>query len=724
MNFKKTILASAAALLTLGASAQEYFQRLSMEGVEILGAITYGKVDQYTTMTQGYYLFPFDSKFAPNKTQPEFVSYVAGGCCYHDGVIYSNEFDDSGSVHLQKPVWRRYDAKTWKLLDEHTLTDNCTATTTALAYDPTTDKIFGINYTYVESYIVSIDPATGEMTRLGQLDITKRWRAIGCNKAGNVYVIYMDPETDVWTLGKVRKSDGKVAKVKDITVTNLLEGDSYINSGLKQAMFYNTATDKFYWMYDGSSMYLYDEYTAIMEVDPLTATATQVAYTEDNFLISGAFFLEPDVAAPAICENFAFTPETEGAVNGTMTLTAPTTAYDGTALTGNVTVTVKDGDNVILQKTVAPGTKLSEATTLTDGTHNLSITASNEAGDGPTIKRSFWVGYDVPVACSNITLTNEGLKTTLTWDAPTIGKNGMPINKDNLTYTVIRYPYEVTVAEGLKVCKFEETHPEDMTRYVYLVTAYDGTRKGTSKYSNNLIVGTPLDVPYGGPFTGPADMLNYYTIRDGNGDSYQWKYDSSTNRALYEFNSSDTSIGADDWLIAPAVNYKKDHTYVLTFSAYSSMPDYPEALEVTLGDKPTIAAQTEQLLDMPSLAGYDEENPDNCVYSTEFTVPSDGTWHYAFHAYSPAFHANLYLYDISVRDKASTGIVSVFSGNSALTVGDGELSIVNGDGQTVSVFDVNGRQVCATAAATATVQLPQGIYLVRLGSKTHKVVVK
>lgn len=725
MNFKKVFIASAVALSALTANAQAYFERLAMEGVEILGAITYGKVDQYTTMTQGFYSFPFDSKFAPVKTQPEYTAYVAGGCCYHDGIIYSNEFDDSGSVHKQKPVWRRYDAKTWELLDEHTLTDNCTATTNALAYDATTDKIFGINYTYDESYIVSIDPATGEMTRLGQLDIYYRWRAIGCNNAGTLYIIYMNPETDVWSLGKVRKSDGKVAKVRDITVTNLLEGDSYINSGLKQAMFYNTATDKFYWMYDGSSMYLYDEYTAIMEVDPVTATATQVAYTEDNFLISGAFFVEPRLKAPGIIENFAFTTDAEGETIGKMSFNAPTTAYDGSALSGTLKIVVSEYGDVLLETTAQPGELVeSSELDLANDNHTVSITVSNEVGDGPTVKRTFYAGYDIPVACGNITLTNEGLTTYLTWDAPTTGQNGMPINKKNLTYKVVRYPYEVTVAENQKECSFTETHPEDMTRYVYMVTPYDGTRKGPSKYSNNLIVGTPLDVPYGGPFTGPADMLNYYTIRDGNGDLYQWKYDSSTNRALYEFNASDTSVGADDWLIAPAVNYKAGHTYVLTFTTYSSMPDYPEAMEVTLGNKPTISGQSKLLLDLPSIPGYNEDNDCGNEYTTEFTVPTDGTYHYAFHAISEPFHANLYLYNISVKDKDTDGIVSVWGGNTGLSVSNHTLTITGTEGQTVSIYDASGRQVCQTSEANAAIQLPSGIYMVNAGGQTHKIVVK
>ena len=80
---------------------------------------------------------------------------------------------------------------------------------------------------------------------------------------------------------------------------------------------------------------------------------------------------------------------------------------------------------------------------------------SNAAGDGPTVLRPIFAGYDTPKAPSNVKLTAEGLHTTLTWDAPTIGVDGHVIDKASLTYTVVRYPGEITVSEKQKECSFE-----------------------------------------------------------------------------------------------------------------------------------------------------------------------------------------------------------------------------------------------------------------------------
>ena len=83
----------------------------------------------------------------------------------------------------------------------------------------------------------------------------------------------------------------------------------------------------------------------------------------------------------------------------------------------------------------------------------------------------------MPTAPTNVKLTAEGLHTTLTWDAPTVGVEGIPIDESALTYTVVRYPGEITVSENQKERVFEEDHPSDMTRYVYKVTAWAGDTK-------------------------------------------------------------------------------------------------------------------------------------------------------------------------------------------------------------------------------------------------------
>lgn len=719
----KIARAAATVMLLLAAGstyAAEYFQRLAMEGVELMGAITWGKVDEFTVMQRGFYEFPYDSKFAPNKTQSIHLADALGGCVYHDGKIYANEF---GS-HSQdvKPMWRIYDAKTFALLSEHELPDNCAATTTSLTYDQTSDNIYGFNETYTETYVVRVDPNTGEMTRLGDyLDRNYKFFAMACSPSGDIYCTYLNKNTDVVYLGKVRKSTGQVAMIRPISASNLMGSDAFINSALDQAMFYNNATGKLYWMFQSSSELLYKDYTPIFEINPLTADAVMVAYLEDAFLTTGMFFVEPDMKAPAVAQSFDWTADGEGTEEGTISVQLPTTAYDGSTLQGDLTLTITADELEPITVSKKPGETFAKHIELPSGWNTLNITVSNAAGDGPTMKRRVFSGFDIPKAPTNIVLVNNDLHTILAWDAPTEGINGIAISPEKLSYNVVRYPGEVTVAEDLTERRFEEDHPEEMTRYVYKVTTKMNGRPGRSAYSNNLIIGKPLNTPYGGGFEQAEDLYNYYTILDSNGDNYTWAYAQNTQNAVYQYNMAEP---ADDWLISPAINYEKGKTYELSFMAYSSSLSYREALQVTFGADKTPEAQDNILLDLPELPAHNEEGGQQ-VYRLQFTVPTDGVYYFGFHAVSEKFREYLYVDKVKVEEYDPTAIADIANTNDVeVSTVEGALCVRLAKTAEVTVRDFSGQTVATASGTDLRMPLRPGAYIVSAVGKTVKAVVK
>ena len=186
------------AALTQSVNAQELFGRLADEGVDIVGSVTYGKKNSYDAMTQGYYRFSYDNRFQAQLTEPLREAIVSGGCTYHNGKIYASEYDDSSRLGFQKPHWVVLDAKTFEVLYDRQMNDNYELTTLSMTYDPTTDAIYAINRTYMETFLITIDPATGTPTRLGaDLDNNYRYEAIGCDKKGDVYCIYIDRRAHV-----------------------------------------------------------------------------------------------------------------------------------------------------------------------------------------------------------------------------------------------------------------------------------------------------------------------------------------------------------------------------------------------------------------------------------------------------------------------------------------------------------------------------------------------
>lgn len=716
-----TVIAASAAITGFNLQAQDYFQRICMEGVELRGAITHGMVDPFTVMDAGVYIFDYNKNFEIEKNNPVKYTYIGGGCVYHDGKVYANEYDGSNRTQEVKPIWKVYDAKTFSVISQTELNDNCENTTTSLAYDPTSDKIYGFVKDYTDTYLVEVDPETGSMTKIKQLDKLCKYNAIACNKNGKLYCVYHDVMTETGYFARINKTDGKIAIVGTIKMENLMPGDLYINSQYKQAMFFNNETDKLYWMFQSSSLALGSEYTAIAEMNTMNGVGTLVGYLKDPYHISGAYFQEPSLSAPGIVTDFSYNPEKVGALNGTLSFTIPANSYDGKPMSGDVRVVVKEGKYEIINTTATPGSEfVSEQLFFSNELHHVSITVSNDAGDGPTIERQFYSGYDVPRACQNIHLVSNGLTTTLTWDPPVEGMNGGIINTENYTYKVVRYPYEVVVAEAQTERVFTETHPGDMTRYVYAVIPMDGTREGQSAFSNNLIVGTPLNPPYGGEFRDAADMMNYYTILDANNDRCTWSYDINTGSAFYDYSYYND---ADDWLISPPINYKKGTEYVLSFKAYSYNPDYLERMDVTFGKERTPQSQNEnRLLHIEEVPSVFEDHVQE--YRLPITVDEDGVYYYGFHVTTPAFYEYLFLLDIKLEYADGSSVEKLVE-DTKLTIGTeaGRLFISNPESQNVKVYDTGGRLISENYNTEIVLNLASGIYVITNGIETRKAVV-
>ena len=109
-NFMAGAKKALAVVIALGMSAtayaDDYYKRISMEGVELVSSVTWGKVDINTYMTPGLYEFGYDNRFVPDKTAPLLSIDALGGCVYHDGKIYANEFSSRSQYEIGRASCR------------------------------------------------------------------------------------------------------------------------------------------------------------------------------------------------------------------------------------------------------------------------------------------------------------------------------------------------------------------------------------------------------------------------------------------------------------------------------------------------------------------------------------------------------------------------------------------------------------------------------------------
>jgi hypothetical protein len=140
---------------------------------------------------------------------------------------------------------------------------------------------------------------------------------------------------------------------------------------------------------------------------------------------------------------------------------------------------------------------------VTSGLHTFTIQlypSWYELGSSRTGK-TITCGYDAPADVLNPTLSIDGLKATVKWDAPTKGRYadfGSKFDASNITYTVVRNTDNKVIAKDItETTATDETLSEEIKTYTYTIFA-------TSQGQQNL--GTVTNSVSGGLFS--------FTIRE------------------------------------------------------------------------------------------------------------------------------------------------------------------------------------------------------------------
>lgn len=723
---KKTLLPLALACMALMGYSQTVPQ-LSKDGVDLYIGLHFDHTwpkDVFTTDSAGIYRLPagYDSKLPVISPL-----MVGGGVTYNAGKVYVNSYDDTdGFEWTIVPQWQIYDLRTGTLEKSIDLPDNYGGLTSSLTYDISSDVIYGVGRNNDGLYLAKIDPETGDRENMGFLaesgERIYRSRAIVADRYGLLYIIYeANGVPDVPRFGRVNKNNGEIAYIDDIVAEGLLTGsmgsDQLVTMDGHSALVCNHDTNKIYWLMTSSSLYVGDYYMPMFEMNVSTGKAAMVGYLAEGNAVSGAFFNEPSLTAPECVTDFAYnvSDDSDDLQTGRFTMTAPLNDYDSNALTGTLTLVVEEnGEVVVSLENVAPGATVStDEMTLAYGEHDFTCYAVNSDGEKGVYKDfSVFAGYDLPYAPSNVKLSVEGLKLTLTWDAPTYGIHGKPIDPSGITYRIVRYPGDI-LEEDFTGTTYTEEIPEDLYRYTYMIVSRYKGQDGYAILSNSVIGGLPLDVPYSFNFYDEEEMYNSYKVIDGNGDFSSWTYYEGS--ALYFYNEVND---ADDWLFAPPINYEAGHKYRLTVNVNSSHGDYPEHLAITFGNDDEVAAQS-VVLDIPKVP---LEHTD---YSVVVTPDESGVHFFGFHALSPALSGYLYLRYLEIVDVTGSGIEDVSAGDGVdIVAGDGVVSVTNPDGYDITIYNIGGMVVASSSQTRFETMLESGVYVVKCGSNVQKVIVK
>ena len=240
----------------------------------------------------------------------------------------------------------------------------------------------------------------------------------------------------------------------------------------------------------------------------------------------------------------------------TIKVTAPTTKDGGAELAAPLTkLEIKDyvsyGNELVLHtiENPVPGT---EYTYVHEAENSKSYTyhvyASTAYGTSDYASAQIYVGEDVPGAPENVAATVGKDGVTVTWTAPTAGKNSGYLDTSSIRYRVSRvigYSSETLLAENLTECAY--TDPcEDLTgptELKYKVTAYNTLRDGGYTTSAEVVAGPAISLPFVENFNAGSDYYkeaeNLWT-KDPEGYSSNWDIE------RYDYSASVTGVDGDD----------------------------------------------------------------------------------------------------------------------------------------------------------------------------------
>ena len=579
---------------------------------------------QYTSSSQypyGVYSFSVPSMTKEVLKQSSNINANGGGAFYNDRFHFVHFTQLYGAIFAS---YYEYDVNTWKVVKYDDLRDNAMIAVSA-TYDQTSGKVYGCFYTsdLKGLTIGTVDYDKAEREVLCPTDLT--FLVMAADKYGRLYGI--DKKADLY---RIDKKTGAQTKIGNTGVT--------IGAYYQSAAF-DFKTNKLYWASASES----EENNVLYEVNVNTGQATEIKEFPDNEQLVCLYIPQTvDKKAPQVVSDIELN-FTDASTTGAVKFKLPNKAVDNSALSENLEYFILVDGDTLKTGTAAPNAIVNENVTVVGGKTPFVIFVKNNAGESKRIVEKKWIGRDIPLQPEGIKLTlDTKSKVTLTWTAPTKGKNGGYVNPSDLRYKIVRYPDEVVVADSHVGTTFsEEITSRKLTAYYYKVSAVNEGYTGEEIVSNKVLVGDPLEAPYVEEFDGqPA--FDLFTVFDANKDGRTWVMNKVDNMVYNQFN---TVRDADDWLISPPIHLNNDRQYFFSFVVQSTNKLNTERISASLGNGTVINESYKVIVPDTSFHG-----PDAVTLSTLVSVEKDSIYNFAFHATSPSNQGYLFLHKIIVTE--------------------------------------------------------------------------
>ena len=437
-------------------------------------------------------------------------------------------------------------------------------------------------------------------------------------------------------------------------------------------------------------------------------------------------------SSPAAVSGLNAVAMTKGTLRANVLFRFPTKDYKGNDLAADLKLTATvTAENTVTVEGI-PGKQATVAVETHQGDNEISVFVSSANGTGPVSKCNVYTGVVAPdrVTGLKMTVSDNMLNATLTWEAPQTGANGGYINPELVSYKIFRFVNNVFGGDWEPVADAgnDKTYtyslpagsPMETVRLGVLASNVAGNSEMIS-YALDLM-GSPYSLPMFEDFEEEYELAYQpWTVVYTQGVNFGYDYLDTINQ-IFAGDHDSALVGvvngpATGEIAVPRFSTKGLTGVTVTLKTYAGQ----HAADVTVKALATGISNAIELSRFPS--------DKNGFVTSEIKLPAslmDKDWvQLSFECIYDAADQIMALKEIRIEGK-SDSVNDIAGAASSITGTDGAVIIKGHAGDNIEISTVDGRTAASLTNAdeVKTISLTPGIYIVRAGSKTAKVLVK
>lgn len=427
-----------------------------------------------------------------------------------------------------------------------------------MTYNPVKDEIYALGQNISEngqfSTLYKINKTDGSFVKLHDLGFISF--AMAVDMKGQLWAQTPRYEDSVHIGDKLvcMKTDD-FSVIKEV---NLMYDERTFKTTYYGSMSFDYTSGNLYWLAVNGS---YSGYQNLFTVN------TETGEMKSKGIVWGAliglyipYIVPENPAAPMPVSDLKAVPDAGGKLKSTLTWVNPTMQWNQEPLTELSAIKIyKKGTESPVESISVTSASIGQEMTWTDENAVAGINSyyvvpcSAKGGDGLKDSIEVYVGDDIPGKVQNIAIENNTTSVTVSWSAPTIGKNGGYVSPDNITYKVVRYPDEKVIADNISETSVTDSEFIGQLCYRYSIQASNFSGTGDFEDSEIFMAGDAHNVPVVFSFSDEMYSLAWTNL---GGWSWSKGVKDGDERMI-----TDIKERADNWLISPDIKLEAGKKY-------------------------------------------------------------------------------------------------------------------------------------------------------------------